>query len=279
MAGRGSVMRKRRTRRTKVKARRIASVPRKAARPVRRRKAKPKRKPPAPKRRATPRKVFRSRTKLKRRPLSRFATISYPQGSLKIAINKNSTFRISSHRGPVIGGTPRAVKILPPYARVATSAIGDFKAGAAKSDEFFIGTVEVMDRFNSRTEFKFKKAIVMRRSAASDRMAVIPLSKAKMTFCKGTSPLGVDMEMSQDQLISSAKGPVVGGKGQQVTVFAPFVEMISGDVYKGFSAGRAADDAFYYGQVKVGNKLYKNAIVIRESHTSSRYAVMPVSMK
>jgi hypothetical protein len=234
-----------------------------------RRRVKPR--PLPPKRRHAMKPALRKRMRPK--PAKTLGQISYSKGSIQIKIEQTDSFNVPQYKGPVINGTPRALRVLPPYVRISTSAINDFKAPGASYDTFYLGTVEVKNQSGIGTQFKYDKAIVM-KSPTSDRFTVIQLQNAKMTF-QGGVPFGVDIEMSSDFNIPETKGP----GGQPVTIFAPYFEMVSGDINKGFKAGKAMNDSFYYGKVKVGDRFHDEAVVIKESIYSDKYLVVPVAAK
>jgi hypothetical protein len=193
---------------------------------------------------------------------------------MEIDIEQTDPLVISPSRGPVINGTSHAVELHPPYARVSTSSISGFRANSATSDEFYIGSVDIM-LAPGKPMFYYEQAILMRESPTSDRFVVYPLEQTALAT-KGGTPLGIGIEMSQDLAISSSQGPLMNGTGQQVTIFAPFVEMVSGDLSRGFSAGGATSDSYYVGRVRVGNTVYPRAIVMHENPESDRYRVIPL---
>lgn len=216
-------------------------------------------------------------TRQRRTISSKAQGVSYSEGLINMDIEQAKHFHISARNGPLVTNVRRAADVLAPYARISTSSISGFNVsgtsqGVASNDEFLIGTIKVYDYPNTSI---YDKAIAIRKSPSSDDFIVIPLDKAVMTT-KGGIPLGVDIEIKEDYQIPSSKGPLVNGNGQKVTIFAPFVEMVSGDVNKGFAAGGALSDSFYIGKVKVGNRTIEKAIVMHESETSDRYMVVPL---
>jgi len=215
-------------------------------------------------------------------PIPLLTGVSYENGKqMSIKTEQANPFAISVTNGPIVDGTARAAVILPPFARFTTNG-SNFNIGGASNNEFFIGSVQVKNSSSTSVETTYELAIVMKQSPSTDRYVVIPFNspqaaaQANATFQNGV-PMGVNMEMSQDFLISPAYGPLVGGKRQPVTIMAPFVEIISGDSSKGFSIGGAYNDSFHFGRVKVGDTVYDNAIVIKESLTSEYYRVIPVA--
>jgi len=216
------------------------------------------------------------------KPIPLISGVSYESGKqLTVRMEQANPFAISATNGPVVNGTARAAMILPPFARIVTNG-SNFNIGGASNNEFYIGSVQVKNAGNTAVETTYETAIVMKQSPSSNRFVVIPfdspqaVAQAKATFQNGV-PMGVNLEMSQDFMISPSYGPVVGGKRQAVTISAPYVEVVSGDSSKGFSAGGAHNDSFFFGRVKVGDTVYDNAIVMKESLTSDYYKVIPVT--
>jgi len=207
------------------------------------------------------------------RPTLRMEGVSYSEGRMRVDIEEADPLRIPPHQGPVLSGTSYAVELHPPYARVSTSAISGFRVDAAVSDEFYIGSADL--NAPGRPPLHYDEALLMRQSPSSDRFVVYPLQQSSLST-KGGTPLGVSLEIGQDLEIPASRGPMRSGMGQSVTVFAPFVEMVSGDLDRGFSAGGAMSDSYYIGRVQVGNSVYQRAIVMQESPESDRYRVIPL---
>jgi hypothetical protein len=224
----------------------------------------------------------RSRPKLQptKTKIIKTAGISYSQGQIKINIEQTDSFKIPVSNGPIHQGAPRALRIKPPYARISTSALNGFSAkssqyGTANYDEFYIGSVDVMYQLPNKSMFYFGEGIVMKQTGTTDRYVAMPMEHSSMTFQNGI-PLGIKLEMSQDLAISASKGPIIKGVPQPVTLFAPYVQMMSGDTTKGFAAGKANSDSFFVGSVKVGNTFYEKAIVMQESPSTDKYVVIPI---
>ena len=116
----------------------------------------------------------------------------------------------------------------------------------------------------------------MKESPTSDKYIVIPLNEADMSFQEEGIPMSADIEMVSDYHISASKGPLVDGERQEVTVFAPFVKISSGESGGTFSVSGATDNKFYYGAVRVGDTEYDEAIIMKESPTSDKYKVIVV---
>lgn len=202
--------------------------------------------------------------------------VSYGDGEkLDIGIEQTDSYYISASKGPVIDGTRRAVEILPPYAKISTTATSDFSTGITTDDTFYIGTAEIKNADGTETEITYEKALVMKESPTSDNYVVIPLEEADMTFQDGI-PFSADMEMVSDYHIPASKGPLVEGERKEVTVFAPFVKIGSGETGGTFSIAGASDNEFYYGAVRVGETDYDEAIIIKEAPASNYYKVIVV---
>jgi hypothetical protein len=208
------------------------------------------------------------------KPLVTENKVSYGDGEkLDIDIEQTDTYVISASKGPVVDGTRREVHILPPFAKISTTATSDFSTGTATDDAFYIGTAEIKSADGTETEITYEKALIMKESPTSDHYTVIPLEEADMTFQEGT-PLSADIEMISDYHISASKGPLVEGERKEVTVFAPYVKISSGETGGTFSIAGATDNAFYYGAVSVGGVEYDRAIVIKEAPTSDYFRVI-----
>jgi hypothetical protein len=230
---------------------------------------------PQPIRRPVPRLTPRPRPRVSgATPVRRLQGVSYSEGQMRIDIEQTDPLVIPASSGPVYNGTSYGVELHPPYARVSTSSISGFRANSATSDEFYIGSVDIM-LAPGKPMFYYAEALIIRESPSSDRFVVYPLEQTTLTTKAGT-PLGVGIEMSQDLTIPSSQGPLVDGARQQVTVLAPFVEMVSGDLSRGFSAGGATSDSYYVGRVRVGNTVYPRAVVMHESPESDTYRVIPL---